>query len=361
MNDFVLLGTIFLLEVLLFYFLPVFNGKDTLFGLVLKESDFQSAGLPILRKYRRDLLFVSFLAVMAFALLKTAAPESMALANIFATFLFLVLLFKYLRRSWLLRDKRITSRLATSLKPRNFKEFSSPWVEIAVIFLTITPFLALGFYYGQLPEVIPVHWNASGEADAWEKKSLLTVFFPPVLGLWLQVFWLFLKQDIIQARFRVPAEEAEKVLSLKEISLWANVGMIDCCRLFGGVLLTAVSLLVLSVLPQLPLSSALNTLLWTSVVLLTAGMAFFIYRMILVNREIKSLTGQITFQTADEMEGWTAGGLYYYNPKDAAFMVEKPGGVGYTINFARRRTLFYLVLIMSPLAFLFLDMILTKN
>ena len=69
--------------------------------------------------------------------------------------------------------------------------------------------------------------------------------------------------------------------------------------------------------------------------------------MILANREIKALTGQITFQTADEMQGWR-NGLFYYNPQDIAFMVEKPGGMGYTINFAHRRTVLYAALGLTP-------------
>ncbi len=153
-------------------------------------------------------------------------------------------------------------------------------------------------------------------------------------GLFTSLF-VILKQDIIQARFRVPAEQAEQVLSLKEISLRASVGMIDWCRLFCAVLLGTVSLLIVSPIVSPSTASALNISTWTNLVLLLAGMSFYLYRMVLASREIKSLTGQITFQTAEEMQGWTDG-LFYYNRKDAAFMVEKPGGVGYTINFAHK-------------------------
>ena len=90
-----------------------------------------------------------------------------------------------------------------------------------------------------------------------------------------------------------------------------------------------------------------------------SGMAFYLYRMILVNREIKALTGQITFQTAAEMEAWTDG-LFYYNPRDAAFMIEKPGGVGYTINFAHKRALLYLALVGLPIVFAIFDLVLIK-
>ena len=227
-----------------------------------------------------------------------------------------------------------------------------------IVLLMITPFAVLFFYYSQLPDIVPIHWNAAGEADGFAKKDFSSVYFISILAATLQVFLLILKQDIIQARFRVPAEQAEKIISLKEISLRANVGIVDWCRLNIGILLGTVSLLVLSSI--LPVAALLNILTWTSLVILLSGIAFYICRMILVNREIKSLTGQITFQTADEMQGWTDG-LFYYNRQDAAFMVEKPGGVGYTINFAHRKAILYLALIFLPEVILVLALVLKEN
>lgn len=37
--------------------------------------------------------------------------------------------------------------------------------------------------YPQLPQRIPMHWGASGQIDGWGTKSLLTVFFAPILTL----------------------------------------------------------------------------------------------------------------------------------------------------------------------------------
>ena len=259
-----------------------------------------------------------------------------------------------------MRDRRTISRLATPLKPRRLRDFSNLWLETVVILLTIAPFAVLAFYYPQLPDVVPIHWNVAGDADGWANKSFFSVFAPAILATYLQIFWIILKQDIIQARFRVPAEQAEEVLSLKEISLQASVGMIDWCRLICGLLLGTVAVLILSPIVAPSIASALNIATWANLVLLLAGLAFYLYRMILASREIKSLTGQVTFQTAEEMQGWTDG-LIYYNPKDAAFMVEKPGGVGYTINFAHKRAIVYLALILLPEVILILGLILQKS
>lgn len=353
----------FTLEFTLFYFLPTLNGQQTLFGIVLKDDDFQTYGFPILQKYRRDLILGTIGSIALIALLYLSgnfSENSLAIAYICANALIIFFLFKYLRQTWHLRDKRTVSRLATPLKPRYLSDFSNLWIEVAIGLLTVTPFAILIFYYPHLPDVVPIHWNVTGEADRWAKKDFSSVFFLPLLTAFLQVFLIILKQDIIQARFRVPAEQAEQILSLKEISLQANVGMIDWCRLICGVLLGTVSLLILSPIVDESVSSFLNIFTWTSLVLLLSGIAFYLYRMILTNREIKSLTGQVTFQTADEMDGWS-NGLFYYNPADTAFMVEKPGGMGYTINFAHRRAILYLALIILPTVVSILSVVLMES
>lgn len=361
MADTIFFAVIFLFEFLLFYFLPTLNGERMLFGIVLKNDDFQTYGFPILRNYRRGLIFVAIGCVGGLILLysaNTLSVNSLAIAYIFATAIIIFLLFKYSRQTWQLRDKRTVSRLATPLKPRYLRDFTNLWWEITIILLVVAPFAILAFYYPQLPDIVPIHWNAGGEADGFAEKSFSVVFFLPILTAVLQMYLIIIKQDIIQARFRVPAEQAEKILSLKEISLLANVGMIDWCRLNCGVLLAIVSLLILS--PIIPIAAALNIFLWLSLIIMLSGMAFYFYRMILVNREIKSLTGQVTFQTDDEMEGWTDG-LFYYNPNDAAFMVEKPGGMGYTMNFAHKRILIYLALVVLPVFLTILDFVLMKS
>ncbi len=305
------------------------------------------------------MFIIAFVSVGGLLLIGKFLPNSLTIAYIGATLGIIFPLFRYLGETWKLRDKSTVSRLATPLKPRRLPDFTNFWVKFVVITLAIIPFGVLIFYYPRLPDIVPIHWNAAGEADGWAKKDFSSIFFLPILTAFLQIFWIILKQDIIKARFRVPAEQAEKILSLKEISLQANVGMVDWCRLVCGVLLGTVALLVLSTIAPPSVAAALNICTWASLVLMLSGMAFYLYRMILVNREIKALTGQITFQTAAEMEGWTDG-LFYYNRNDPAFMVEKPGGVGYTINFAHKRSLLYMVLIMFPVIFSIFNFVLVK-
>jgi uncharacterized membrane protein len=47
--------------------------------------------------------------------------------------------------------------------------------------LVAAMFVVGALVYPRLPEVIPVHWGPSGQIDGWATKSLLSVFFAPLL------------------------------------------------------------------------------------------------------------------------------------------------------------------------------------
>lgn len=344
MSNLLLLTGLFLFEFLLFYFLPISGGKDTLFGIVVSEEVYQTKGLHLLRKYRNGLLLVALFFVLIIVTGNIYFPKSLAVAYIFAGLVMGWWLHTNLRQSWRLRKIETVSRLAATLKPRRLLDYTNIWWELAIILLTIIPFGILIHYYPQLPETIPVHWNASGEADGWQAKSIFSVFFIPFLGLYLQIFLLFTKEDVVKARFRVPAEKAEEIFPLKGISHLANIGILDWSRLMITVLFGAISFLLLSVIATEFMATIITIILWTGVALLLIGLSYYIYQIILANRQIKEIAGQIIFQTSNEEQGWSDG-LFYNNADDVAFFIEKPGGVGYTFNFASKRIYLYLAML----------------
>ncbi len=258
------------------------------------------------------------------------------------------------------RDQKPLTRFATSLKARKLPDFTKVGVEVAIVLLTIAPFAILALYYSDLPELVPIHWNWKGEPDGWQEKGFFSVFLLPVLILSLQIFFFLLKKDIVHARFRVPAENAETVAGLKETSLGINLNLMDWCRLLIGVQLGAISLQILASINSFEFSNELTIVMWTSLLLLLAGIGFYIYQLVLINREIKNLTGQINFQIRAETQNWN-GGLFYYNPNDAAFVVEKPSGLGYTLNFAHKRIWLYAAIFAVPVILFAADFTLMKR
>ena len=63
-------------------------------------------------------------------------------------------------------------------------------ITSVVILLPIVAGIAL---WNQLPDALPIHWNAAGEADGWGSKTLV-IFGAPALFLVLQWFAIFITQ-----------------------------------------------------------------------------------------------------------------------------------------------------------------------
>ena len=54
--------------------------------------------------------------------------------------------------------------------------------------LSLLPFLLVAFFWGKLPDQVPIHWNAAGQVDSYASKGFLWLFcvISPVLALFFQ-------------------------------------------------------------------------------------------------------------------------------------------------------------------------------
>lgn len=62
---------------------------------------------------------------------------------------------------------------------------------ILAFLLAITSWVIAIFYWDNLPEVIPIHFGISGQADGWANKSVFQVFMIPFLQLLMTIGLLF--------------------------------------------------------------------------------------------------------------------------------------------------------------------------
>jgi len=51
-------------------------------------------------------------------------------------------------------------------------------ILFAIIILILLSFIVSVYYYPSLPEIVPIHWNATGEADGFAPKEFGTLFLP---------------------------------------------------------------------------------------------------------------------------------------------------------------------------------------
>jgi uncharacterized membrane protein len=332
---------------IVFAWLPVMRGARAFFGVRVAADAYRGEGRRVLRRYRLTLLAIVFAsaALGYYAAARAGQPLFCALSTLASSAAAFAVYGAYARRVRPLAVRGSETRFASPLAARRLADHTRAWVEVLTALLVFAAAAALAHYYPRMPARVPTHWDAAGAADAWARKSFASIFFLPVLGAYLQLFFLVLKRDLVQARMTLPAESAEEYLRGKEQFLRANMNAVDWVRVSAAALFFSISLLLLSTaLPELSrLTRAANAATLAVVAALLAGIAYFIWRMVAINAGIVRLAGDDYAQRARDEGHWRHGGLTYYNPEDPALVVEKLVGLGYTINMAhpgaRRRLL----------------------
>lgn len=344
MTDFqIIVWTLLLAEAVLlavFVLLPVMGGERAFFGVRVDARTLRGEGRRTLRRYRLTLVasFVLICALGFYAFARFEQPALAVAACLASTAAAFLIYGAYARVVRPLAVEGAETRFASGLRVRLLADYTHPWLEAMILLLVGAAFALLAHYYPQLPERMPVHWSPSGVPDAWASKSFASVFFLPALGVYLYVFFLVLKCDIVHAKMTLPAAHTEEFLSGKESYLSANLRLIDWTRASVALLFFDISLLMLTTTigESSRYQSIVNIALWVIVAVMVAGIAYFIRRMKRINDHLRSVAGEWYVQRPADERHWRHGGLTYYNPEDPALVVEKLVGYGYTLNMAHR-------------------------
>jgi uncharacterized membrane protein len=329
-----------------FMFTPVLRGEDAFFGVRVSPETYRGEGRRILRRYWFWLV-MTFIEVEAIGLVisfykgrsEFAQVASRLLILPLATLLYAI----FYRQAKKLELVEEGQRFASSLKTRRLADYTNLALEVAVALLTVAPILLLVYYYPQLPERIPTHWNWQGEPDAWARKSYYSVFSVAAVMVYMQGLLLFVKHGLLGVKMTLPAEHTEKYLRLKEESLLVTVRLMDWMRLLLCVLLGGLtSNIALRAIEHLrPLSRLVMVAVWTSGLLTAAAVVFVIYRFYTVDRRLKAEVGRVYVQRQKDAAHWYLGGLVYFNREDPAVWVEKLVGWGYTFNLGNKWVYLY--------------------
>lgn len=331
----------------LFFFIPVFRGGTTLFGIKISREIYDSPGLKILRRYRL-ILIALFLGLGGSGLIHSYFNGRLLYAILGYVFSMIASLFVYaqsVRELWQFRETIAETKFASPLKTRKVSDHTILPFEILILAFIVAPFFILLYYYPQLPARFPVHFNATGEADDWINKSFVAVFFWIFFSAYMQAWLFVLKKDMTQAKLNAPASQAERYIFFKEQKLTINLYIIDWARVSIALLFAIISLLPLSPLNPF-LQTSLVTGLWMTAVALVGGISFYLYKLVKINREMDRELGDANPIRTTEAEGWKSG-LFYSNKNDPALFVEKIEGMGFTINFANKRWLIHLAFIVG--------------
>lgn len=218
------------------------------------------------------------------------------------------------------------------LPSQRLRDYTSIPVEILVATLSVAPVLILIYFYTVLPERIPVFLNLRGEVEVWAAKSVVSVFRVPAMAIDLQAICLLMKYGSSRSVSALPVENVEDYLQYQRRSHALNAGLWDWLRCFIAFKMCAESLDILFMGDERLhfLRTPARAVTWIAVALGIIGALFYLYRLLVVRREMKKAMGNVSTKRQVD-RAHLSGGIFYYNPDDQAVFVDK-----YAVNFANK-------------------------
>lgn len=338
-----------------FFWMPVMRSEEAFFGVRVDASFYRGEGRRLLHRYWFWLLML-FVEIEAIGILVSTYRAELPLARIASLPLVVlpavILYILFYRQVKPFAVSGGDERFASALKKRHLSEYTNVYLEAAILLLTVIPSLLLIYYYPQLPEKIPTHWNWRGQPDEWARKSFGAVFFLSMMLVYMQGLFLLVKHGLIGVKMTLPGERTEEYLRGKEEFLATTMRLMDWVRVLVATMMSSLLLnIVFSSVEHLRhlaiIAAVIDSL---STLLLVAASVYFIVRLIKIDRRLKRTVGRVYVQRGRDAAHWYAGGLFYYNPDDPSLFVEKLVGFGYTFNMGNRRVYAYLAyMILLPL------------
>jgi uncharacterized membrane protein len=192
---------------------------------------------------------------------------------------------------------------------------ASWFVEVLASLIPIALAAAfLAAHWSQIPVRFATHYNITGQPDGWGTRTPFQVAWPLLLAAGF-ILWIALLGWLL-ARFSTSSSSKPRVLSFT----------LDILRSVAWLL--AIVMSAAALLPAISLRQATLPYFFGGMMLVM--FAFFIY---LIVRTWRTFRG-IPSDQSTPAQRWV-GGLFYYNPDDAALLVPKRSGMGYTFNMAR--------------------------
>jgi uncharacterized membrane protein len=194
-----------------------------------------------------------------------------------------------------------------SLARRSHLEIT--WIGYAAAALPLLlAALYLHTHWAQIPRVFPIHWDFNGRPNSWAHKSSLSVYGTVGTGTGLLFFMM-----LIDTMLPHVLEMNRKLLS---VSLSGGAGLVSLLMTYIALLPFRTTVAAWEILG----GSAVGILLVLAVELYSVGWSH-------------SKAAQEPYDGTPDACWY--GGMFYFNRNDAALMVPKRSGIGFTFNFGR--------------------------
>ena len=191
---------------------------------------------------------------------------------------------------------------------------------IPLIVITIVCVYALA-NYNSIPDVIPTHWGASGNADAFADKSFIKILaiVGMMIGLGVVIYISSISSLKTRAKLSINSIDNSKKAHLHYLNMFGFTFLvlnIGCEVLFIDILIATMN------------ASSVNPLiLWptTIIIILTANYQMYLYY------KSPNKSKNAVYSIDDDDSLWIFGCIYN-NPDDPSLFVNKRFGAGWTVN-----------------------------
>jgi uncharacterized membrane protein len=304
------------------FLLPLFWRRHGLVLSVHVTPEFLAS--PTCRRLIR--LYVTAIALIAAAsiavtLLAIArASNALLIAGPLLELAALFLLWSWMWRALLPHRLHIPVTRTASLAPDSAADLAlglgpAWWISTlaALLPLAAAAFI-LASHWSQIPATFPIHWGADGVPNRFASRTPIGVYWPLALAAFL-ILWMAVLAPFT-ARFSPSTASRPALFRMTRNILRAVAWLI-------ALIFAATSLLPLVHNPTRYLPAGFAALILTF-------FAFLIYIVVQAYRHPELARAVDVTDPAR----WKAG-LFYFNPSDAALLVPKRSGLGYTFNMAR--------------------------
>lgn len=328
--------TLFLLYIII-YFTQALSGKRQFYGVSLNSDYFTKDEFKALDKKFKLLVSLGFIIFTIITLIFIYIFKAYELSSIFpilAFCLYQFAIFVYIHN----KVKALKKDLSIDIKDLELEKtclvLDTDFInkknriikKYSILFIIpVVVTVLMGIYtltqYNSMPDIIPTHWDITGKADAFSKKSFVTVLGPIIMSVGIGVIVCVSSIYSLKTRGKLNTDnilESKKLHlnHLKKFALTFFVLNLSCQVLFITMLIATAS------------ASKINVfVMWTCTILLILAAIYQTYLYYKSPNKSKIAV----YSVDDDDNNWLLG-TFYNNPNDPSLFVQKRFGVGWTIN-----------------------------
>ncbi|MGE7186229.1 DUF1648 domain-containing protein [Peribacillus sp. NPDC006672] len=326
--------------------IPFLLKQTIVFGVTIPENHTKEPAISSYKRfYSATILITGFIALIGYffwANNSTLSEDQIVLAGLAIQFgvLFLSMTMYLYFHAKTTKLKR-THNWGAGLKQVRIADLAShakdemlpSYIFVLPSLITVGLMVYTASRYSQLPDMIPTHWDVTGQPDAFSPKTPFSTI--SILLILLVIQGMMLGINVMTKRSGIKLTSAKKKssqiqqLAFRKYSSWfLFLTTVLITILFGFIQLVIIQGEIgnAAFMAAIPLGFLLIMLIVSAVYAFKVGQGGSRIRVTAEDEETIGTT------YVDDDQYWK-GGIFYVNKSDPSIFVEKRFGVGWTINF----------------------------